>query len=56
MSLCCPQTRGRLFNWVTILLLTGWMGLVTLVGELKLESVAVETATMAEDADQAGRH
>ncbi len=37
---CCPHTRERkalletrhrpsLFNWVTVLLLTGWVGIVT---------------------------
>ena len=52
MIFCCPQTRGKLFNWMTILLLTGWMGLVTLVGELTLESAAGEATTLVKDVDR----
>lgn len=36
MNLCCPHTRTRLFNWITILLVTSWVGLVTLVAEYSM--------------------
>ncbi len=34
MNLCCPYSRPKLFNWITMLLVAGWVTVVAVVAEL----------------------